>query len=71
MEKSKGGTFPLRLEILQKRRDFHFSHRPGYNELTSRLTPTREIAEFQQAGLVCCLSGKKPSSREISYSTAG
>jgi hypothetical protein len=31
VEKSKGGTFPLRLEIPQKRRDFHFSHRPGYD----------------------------------------
>jgi hypothetical protein len=37
MEKSKGGTFPLRLKIPQQRRDFHFSHRPGYNWLTSRL----------------------------------
>src|ERR1019366_1428955 len=31
VEKSKGGTFPLRLEIPQERRDFHFSHRPGYD----------------------------------------
>jgi hypothetical protein len=28
VEKSKGGTFPLRLKIPQKRLDFHFSHRP-------------------------------------------
>jgi hypothetical protein len=28
VEKSKGGTFPLRLEIPQPRRDFHFFHRP-------------------------------------------
>jgi len=27
VEKSKGGTFPPRLEIPQARRDFHFSHR--------------------------------------------
>jgi hypothetical protein len=31
VEKSRSGTFPLRLEIPQKRRDFHFSHRPGYD----------------------------------------
>src|SRR6266404_4417432 len=29
-EKSKSGTFPLRLEIPQPQRDFHFFHRPGY-----------------------------------------
>ena len=29
VEKSNGGTFPLRLEIPQRRRDSHFSHRPG------------------------------------------
>ena len=39
MEKSEGGTFPLRLEIPQKRRDFHFYHRPGYDELTFRFHP--------------------------------
>ena len=39
VEKSKGGTFPLRLEIPQERRDFHFSHRPGYDELTFRFHP--------------------------------
>ena len=31
VEKSRTGTFPLRLEIPQERRDFHFSHRPGYD----------------------------------------
>ena len=31
VEKSKDGTFPLRLEIPQERRDSHFSHRPGYD----------------------------------------
>jgi len=32
-EKSKSGTFPPRLEILQVRRDFHFSHRlPVYRQ---------------------------------------
>ena len=29
VEKSKSGTFPLRLEIPQERRDSHFFHRPG------------------------------------------
>jgi hypothetical protein len=29
VEKSKDGTFPLRLEIPQPRRDSHFSHRLG------------------------------------------
>ncbi len=33
VEKSKGGTFPLRLEILEKRPDFHFSHRPGHDRI--------------------------------------
>ena len=31
VEKSRSGTFPLRLEIPQRRRDSHFSHRPGYD----------------------------------------
>jgi hypothetical protein len=31
VEKSKDGTFPLRLEIPQERRDSHFSHRPGHD----------------------------------------
>src|ERR1019366_8052692 len=34
VEKSKGGTFPLRLEIPQERRDFHLFHRPGYDGAT-------------------------------------
>jgi hypothetical protein len=29
-EKSKGRTFPLRLNIPRPQRDVHFSHRPGY-----------------------------------------
>jgi hypothetical protein len=42
MEKSKGRTFPLRLKIPQQRRDFHFSHRPGYDELTFLISPRQE-----------------------------
>jgi len=42
MEKSKDGTFPLRLEIPQKRRDFHFSHRPGYEGLTFLISPQQK-----------------------------
>jgi hypothetical protein len=35
VEKSKGGTFPLRLEI-RKSADFHFYHSPGDDELSFR-----------------------------------
>src|ERR1019366_5885854 len=42
VEKSKGGTFPLRLEIPQERRDFHFSHRPGYDGETFRFYPDQK-----------------------------
>src|SRR5256885_13179383 len=37
-EKTKSRTFPLRFEIPQKPRDFHFSHRPSNNESVSAFT---------------------------------
>jgi hypothetical protein len=47
-EKSKGRTFPLRLEIPQRQRDFHFSHRPGYGGIFP-LTQ-REISRQDRLG---------------------
>jgi molybdopterin biosynthesis enzyme MoaB len=48
----------------------HFFHRHDYGGFIYLIFPARGIAELQRASLVCCLPGQKPSSREISYSTA-
>ena len=48
MEKSKGGTFPLRLEIPQRQRDFHFFHRPDYDGLTFRFHPDKKRKEREE-----------------------
>src|ERR1035438_2079389 len=48
-----------------------FPTAPATTGKLSDFTPSRGIAELQQGRLVCCLSGQRPSSREISYSTTG
>jgi hypothetical protein len=45
VEKSRGGTFSLRLEIPQRQRDFHFFHRPDYDGLTFRFHPAKKRKE--------------------------
>jgi hypothetical protein len=45
VEKSKGRTFPLHLKIPQVRRDFHFSHRPGYGGELFRLIPRKSLRQ--------------------------
>ena len=48
MEKSKSGTFSLRLEIPQRQRDFHFFHRPDYDGLTFRFHPDKKRKEREE-----------------------
>ena len=54
MEKSKGGTFPLRLEIPQRRRDSQFFHRPDYDDFIFLISPQKTgIADLQRIRLIC------------------
>ena len=67
VEKSKGGTFPLRLEIPQKRRISTFPTAPAINFLIS---PPRRIAELQTSRLVCCFAKaetERPGDQLFSY----
>jgi hypothetical protein len=45
VEKSKGRTFPLHLNIPQPQRDVHFSHRPGYGGELFRLIPRKILRQ--------------------------
>jgi hypothetical protein len=40
--KAQRRDFPLRLEIPQRQRDFHFYHSPGDGELTFRFHPGKK-----------------------------
>jgi hypothetical protein len=46
VEKSKSRTFPQHLKIPQPKRDFHFSHRPGYGVSVSGELPEKICARI-------------------------
>jgi hypothetical protein len=72
VEKSKSGTFPLRSEIPQGRRDSQFSHRPGRGVfIFSDFTPETGIADLHRIRLICNCQKADSSTEEISYSAQG